>query len=295
MLNASCRVNPNENKAKSTPLHLAVNQENEAAVRILIQSRHCDVNCQVSGGWAQAYSKSALTRRTKREVLPILSCVLCRPNTFGYDCIGTRWMHDSVSLKHEAHCMSKVIIRQTGPAKICDLPDEKGEYEKTHTRLNDFQTHLNAFQFFSYFPFHEEGHIWWMTNRAWLQLWISGGTNLGIFPFLTVSEKKTPLVLQDVAGDTPLHDAISKGKDGIVNALMASPILDATVCNSKGFNPLHWACLKGNKKWDCYTSSEVHLTSTICHKRCTLHHTLWHSTVYNALHMHWYYTLLYYV
>ena len=28
---------------------------------------------------------------------------------------------------------------------ICDLPYEKGNWKKTQTRLNDLQTHLNAF------------------------------------------------------------------------------------------------------------------------------------------------------
>lgn len=48
MLATGTNVNVCDNKNKSTPLHLAVNQGNEAGVRALLLSRHCDVNCQVS-------------------------------------------------------------------------------------------------------------------------------------------------------------------------------------------------------------------------------------------------------
>ena len=47
MLNTGTNVNVSDNKNKSTPLHLAVNQGNDAGVRSLPASRHCDVNCQV--------------------------------------------------------------------------------------------------------------------------------------------------------------------------------------------------------------------------------------------------------
>ena len=46
MLNTGTNVNVSDNKNKSTPLHLAVNQGNNAGVRSLLASRHCDVNCQ---------------------------------------------------------------------------------------------------------------------------------------------------------------------------------------------------------------------------------------------------------
>ena len=48
MLNTGTNVNVCDNKNKSTPLHLAVNQGNEAGVRALLTSRHCDVNRQVN-------------------------------------------------------------------------------------------------------------------------------------------------------------------------------------------------------------------------------------------------------
>ena len=54
--------------------------------------------------------------------------------------------------------------------------------------------------------------------------------------------------LQDLAGDTPLHDAISKEKNTIVDLILQSQVLDVTVCNRRGFNPLHLASLKGNKQ-----------------------------------------------
>ena len=47
MLNTGTNVNVSDNKNKSTPLHLAVNQGKDAGVRSLLASRHCDVNCQV--------------------------------------------------------------------------------------------------------------------------------------------------------------------------------------------------------------------------------------------------------
>ena len=46
MLNTGTNVNVSDNKNKSTPLHLAVKQGNNAGVRALLASRHCDVNCQ---------------------------------------------------------------------------------------------------------------------------------------------------------------------------------------------------------------------------------------------------------
>ena len=47
MLNTGTNVNVSDNKNKSTPLHLAVNQGNDAGVKSLLASQHCDVNCQV--------------------------------------------------------------------------------------------------------------------------------------------------------------------------------------------------------------------------------------------------------
>ena len=47
MLSTGTNVNVCDNKNKSTPLHLAVNQGNDAGVKALLTSRHCDVNCQV--------------------------------------------------------------------------------------------------------------------------------------------------------------------------------------------------------------------------------------------------------
>ena len=52
-------------------------------------------------------------------------------------------------------------------------------------------------------------------------------------------------IFQDFAGDSPLHDAITKGKDGIVQQLVESKA-DIMVRNLKGFNCLHHAALLGN-------------------------------------------------
>ena len=51
--------------------------------------------------------------------------------------------------------------------------------------------------------------------------------------------------IQDFAGDSPLHDAITKGKDDIVKQLVESKA-DITVRNMRGFNCLHHAALLGN-------------------------------------------------
>ena len=54
--------------------------------------------------------------------------------------------------------------------------------------------------------------------------------------------------MQDLAEDTPLHDAISEEKNGIIDLILSSQRLDITVSNGRGFNPLHHSCLKGNKQ-----------------------------------------------
>ncbi len=50
---------------------------------------------------------------------------------------------------------------------------------------------------------------------------------------------------QDSEGDTPLHDAISKKRDDMVQLLVQGDA-DVTVTNSNGFNVLHHAALRGN-------------------------------------------------
>lgn len=51
--------------------------------------------------------------------------------------------------------------------------------------------------------------------------------------------------IQDSEGDTPLHDAISKKRDDIVQLLIESQA-DHTITNNNGFNALHHAALRGN-------------------------------------------------
>ena len=47
MIDTGVNVNVCDNQNKSTPLHLAVNQDNEAGVKTLLSSSNCNVNCQV--------------------------------------------------------------------------------------------------------------------------------------------------------------------------------------------------------------------------------------------------------
>ena len=50
---------------------------------------------------------------------------------------------------------------------------------------------------------------------------------------------------QDSFGDTPLHDAITKEEDEIIQLLLQFKA-DISVKNNKGFNCLHHAALKGS-------------------------------------------------
>ncbi|XP_075745864.1 E3 ubiquitin-protein ligase MIB2 isoform X4 [Rhipicephalus microplus] len=51
---------------------------------------------------------------------------------------------------------------------------------------------------------------------------------------------------QDEYGDTPLHDAIRKANNDIVDLLVNFRSIDFTVKNKRGFNAFHYAALKGN-------------------------------------------------
>ncbi|XP_037566345.1 E3 ubiquitin-protein ligase MIB2 isoform X2 [Dermacentor silvarum] len=51
---------------------------------------------------------------------------------------------------------------------------------------------------------------------------------------------------QDEYGDTPLHDAVGKRNEEIVDLLVNFPTIDFTVKNKRSFNPFHQAALKGN-------------------------------------------------
>ncbi|XP_059468755.1 E3 ubiquitin-protein ligase MIB2-like [Neocloeon triangulifer] len=52
---------------------------------------------------------------------------------------------------------------------------------------------------------------------------------------------------QDCFGDTPVHDAVGKGYDDILDLLLQSPNLDLMLRNKRGFNALQHAALKGNE------------------------------------------------
>jgi len=47
LLTANANVNVSDNKTKSTPLHLAIQQNNEKAVEELTKFQHCDASLQV--------------------------------------------------------------------------------------------------------------------------------------------------------------------------------------------------------------------------------------------------------
>ncbi|KAK3599547.1 hypothetical protein CHS0354_035781 [Potamilus streckersoni] len=52
--------------------------------------------------------------------------------------------------------------------------------------------------------------------------------------------------IQDIEGDTPLHDAINQRHDTAAALLIQHQSLDMSICNNKGFNTLMFAVLKGH-------------------------------------------------
>lgn len=55
------------------------------------------------------------------------------------------------------------------------------------------------------------------------------------------------VLFQDLEGDTPLHDAISKKRDDMLTLLLDHSA-DITLTNNNGFNALHHAALRGNPR-----------------------------------------------
>lgn len=53
--------------------------------------------------------------------------------------------------------------------------------------------------------------------------------------------------LQDLEGDTPLHDAIAKKRDDMLTLLLDHNA-DIMLTNNNGFNALHHAALRGNPR-----------------------------------------------
>ena len=69
----------------------------------------------------------------------------------------------------------------------------------------------------------------------------------GMFSLLSkVLQKGCDPNLQDVEGDTALHDAIVKCHDKAVDLLLARPTINLILTNNKDFNPLIFAALKQN-------------------------------------------------
>lgn len=60
---------------------------------------------------------------------------------------------------------------------------------------------------------------------------------------------KLTKVLQDVAENTPLHEAIDRGQEGIIVLLVDVKDIDFRIANKKGFNALMFATLRGNKMY----------------------------------------------
>ncbi|XP_076086810.1 E3 ubiquitin-protein ligase MIB1-like [Mytilus galloprovincialis] len=70
----------------------------------------------------------------------------------------------------------------------------------------------------------------------------------GMFALLkAVLEKGCDPNVQDIEGDTALHDAIAKGHDRAVNILLSHPNINITLVNKKGFHPLLFAAFKENE------------------------------------------------
>ncbi|XP_071944973.1 E3 ubiquitin-protein ligase MIB2-like [Antedon mediterranea] len=54
--------------------------------------------------------------------------------------------------------------------------------------------------------------------------------------------------MQDADGDTPLHVAINKNQDKVIEVMLKSPKVDISVSNGRGFNTLQYAALRGCTK-----------------------------------------------
>ena len=54
---------------------------------------------------------------------------------------------------------------------------------------------------------------------------------------------------QDEDGDTPLHNAISKGQWRNAEILIDTSNADFTLMNKSGFNPLHLAVTEGKERY----------------------------------------------
>lgn len=54
--------------------------------------------------------------------------------------------------------------------------------------------------------------------------------------------------LQDIEGDTALHDSISKNNEVIANLLLDANA-DVSICNNCGFNSIHHGTLRGSLKY----------------------------------------------
>ena len=51
-------------------------------------------------------------------------------------------------------------------------------------------------------------------------------------------------IYQDVAGETPLHDAITEKNDATTKMLLTNPYINVWLQNNNNFNVMHKACIE---------------------------------------------------
>ncbi|CAH3156860.1 unnamed protein product, partial [Porites lobata] len=132
MLNTGTNVNVSDNKNKSTPLHLAVNQGNDAGVRSLLASRHCDVNCQDLAGDTPLHD--AISKEKNAIVNLILRSERLEISVFNGR--GFNPLHQAC-MKGNLHAVQKIIDKYPG---LIEIPKEDGF---TALHLAAFNNHLD--------------------------------------------------------------------------------------------------------------------------------------------------------
>lgn len=131
MLNTGTNVNVCDNKNKSTPLQLAVNQGNDAGVKALLTSRHCDVNRQDLAGDTPLHDAISKEKNTIVDLIlqsQVLDVTVC--NARGFNPLHL------ASLKGNKHAVQKISEKYPG---LIEIPKEDGF---TSLHLAAFNSHV---------------------------------------------------------------------------------------------------------------------------------------------------------